>query len=167
MGKTGVRQKNTSIAAASNSSEWSSQLSNSERSWLVGRANTMAIYGERVAILNQKGEWLYVAAVSQRTYLNSLGYPGWILASQVSSNPTYLNDQTNNTQAVIMVPKAILYSDISLSTQIRELSYQVTLPIISETESAFNVRLPNGTNGYLSRSDAIKSTEITYSGREL
>lgn len=111
----------------------------------------MAIYGERVAILNQKGEWLYVAAVSQRTNLNSLGYPGWILANQVSFDSTYLNDQTYNIQSVIMVPKAILYSDSSLSTQIRELSYQVTLPFISETESAFNVRLPNGTNSYLSR----------------
>jgi len=167
--KTGAQQKNFSIAAANDPAKWSEQLSDNQRYWLVGRANTMALYGERVAILNQKGDWLYVAAVSQRTYLNSLGYPGWVLASQVTTNSTYLHEQTYNNQAVIMNPKAILYSDSSLTntSQNRELSYQVTLPILSETTDAFEVRLPNGSNGYLSRFAAIKTTELTYSGTQI
>ncbi|WP_026564968.1 C40 family peptidase [Bacillus sp. UNC41MFS5] len=164
--KTGAQQKNFSIAAANDPAMWSAQLSDNQRYWLVGRANTMALYGERVAILNQKGDWLFVAAVSQCTYLNSYGYPGWVLASQVTINSTYLNDQTYNTQAVIMNPKAILYSDSSLTNtqQNRELSYQVSLPILSETTEAFEVRLPNGSIGYLSRLESIKITELTYSG---
>jgi len=165
--KTGAKQRNYSIAAANDPAKWSAQLTDNDRLWLIGRTNTMALYGERVAILDQKGDWLYVAATSQRTYLNSLGYPGWVLANQVTINSTYFDEQTYNNQAVIMIPRATLYNDSTLTNANRELSYQVTLPILSETAGAFEVRLPNGSIGYLSRMEAIKKTELTYSGDQI
>lgn len=153
--------------AALNTAAWAKNLSTDERLWLVGKVDTTALYGEVVVILGQQGDWVQVAAIAQQTNRNKLGYPGWVPANQVCSDPTYLNDRRNLTKAVITTPKATLFSDSGLTVSRGLLSYQTRLPIVSEAESYFKVRLPDGTAGFLAHSGAKRSTELFFAGQNI
>ncbi|HBE76819.1 MAG TPA: NlpC/P60 family protein [Firmicutes bacterium] len=157
--------KNSSNQAALHTAVWSEDLSTDERLWLVGKVDTTALYGERLLILERQGEWLKVVAVSQPTNQNSQGYPGWVLASQIGCDSTYLREQVSLTEAVIMIPKASLFSDPALTDARIVLSYQTRLPIIAESASSVKVRLPDGTTGYLSPKEIKKTDELSFSSR--
>lgn len=153
-----------SMHAAADPTGWVTALDMQTKQWLVDKADTMAIFGERVVILDRKGDWLKVAAVSQRTSLNPLGYPGWVLAKQVVSDPVFLAEQNSRPQIIIIIPRAVLYRDINLTLPLTELSWQVALPLIDETPEIVEVRLPDGTSGFLPKSVTRKSTDLNYNG---
>lgn len=143
---------------------WSENLDAQQRFRLVGKVNTMAIFGERVAILDGQNNWLQVAAVAQRTKDNQWGQAGWVPVSQISYNNTYLLEQLCLPVAVISVPKATLFRDTTCWTHPdSELSFQVRLPILMEREYFFKVRLPDGGIGYLSRLETKKTTDLFFS----
>jgi gamma-D-glutamyl-L-lysine dipeptidyl-peptidase len=166
--------KDISHYAATNTAAWSENLNTDERLWLVGKVDTTAIFGERVAVLDRLGDWLKVAAVSQpkgqnkQGYKNSLGYPGWVLAEQVCSDSTYLSDQLNPAEAVVSVPKTTLFDDFAL-TEPRGglLSYQTRLPILAEGESYLKVRLPDGAVGCFARKEVKKTTKLFFAGTNI
>ena len=154
----------TSVSAATNPMSWSQSLDVQQRLWLVGKVNTMAIYGERVAILDGKGNWLQVAALAQRTKDNKWGQAGWVPADQISYNSTYLLEQQCLPQAVVSVAKAKLFHDTTCWTRpLSELSFQVRLPILMEGEYIFKVRLPDGCIGYVSRLETKKASDLFFS----
>jgi len=153
-----------SVAAAAHPDTWSKRLTTQQRLWLVDKADTMALFGEQVVRLDRQGDWLKVAAANQHTNLNASGYPGWVLANQVIVNPTYLEEQKISSQIVVMAPKTILFSNENLTTPKGELSWQVRLPLIGETEKIVEVRLPDGTTGYLPPSVIKQSTELCCNG---
>lgn len=153
--------------AAANPAAWSGSLDTGARLWLVDKVATMAIYGERLVILGQQGNWLKVAAVSQPFKPNEPGYPGWILANQVCRNSTYLTEQPGSPEAVVSVPKAVLFGDSTFSKDLGPLSYQTRLPILAESENLLKVRLPDGCLGYLYRRDAKKTTELFFSRQNI
>jgi len=153
-----------SLSAAINPFSWSGSLDVHQRFWLVEKVNTMAIFGEKVAILDGQSNWLQVAAVTQRTKDNKWGQAGWVPANQISYNSTYLQEQYYLPEAVISVPKATLFRDIACWTHpVNELSFQVRLPILMEREYIFKVRLPDGDTGYLSRLETKKATDLFFS----
>jgi hypothetical protein len=153
-----------SLAAASNSRLWSENLDVQQRLWLVEKVNTMAIFGERVTILDVNSNWLHVAAVAQRTKDNKWGQAGWVPASQISYNSCYLQEQDYLPTAVISIPKATLFRDRTCWTpSVNELSFQIRLPILMEGKDSFKVRLPDGGTGNLSRLEAKKSSELCFS----
>lgn len=156
--------------AAANPAQWAKRLNSDERLWLVGKVDTMAIYGERVAILDRCGPWVKAAAVSQPNRHNQQGnpgYPGWIFADQISYDSVYLTEQSTYPEAAICVPQATLFNDAALSGPLGSLSYQTRLPVLSEFENRLQVRLPDGQVGYLSRSDAQKTTEVLFSHQSI
>jgi cell wall-associated NlpC family hydrolase len=155
--------KEISNDAAANPDLWSQNLSIEERLWLVGKVDTMSIFGERLVILDQQGPWLKVAAVSQLTRQNMTGYPGWVLADQVCTSPIYLIEQTSSSELVISAPKTAIYSDPALTKNIGTLTYQTRLPLLAESEGFQEVRLPDGKVGYLSRSNTKKTSGLVFS----
>jgi len=60
-------------------------LSTVERRALVGKIETQAFMGESVWVLARRGRWVKVAVRDQPTPKNRLGYPGWMLASQLAT----------------------------------------------------------------------------------
>jgi hypothetical protein len=153
-----------SLAAAADPMPWSQSLDVQQRLWLVEKVNTMAIYGERVAILDGKRNWLQVAALDQRTKDNKWGQSGWVPAEQVSYSDTYFQESSYLPLAVISVPRATLFRDTACWTHpVHELSFQVRLPILSEREYIYLVRLPDGGTGYISRVETKKAAELFFS----
>jgi len=153
--------------AAANPAAWSGSLDVNDRLWLVDKVATMAIYGERLVILDQQGSWLKVAAIAQPFKLNEPGYPGWILVDQVCSNSAYLTTPPGSPEAVVSVPETALCSNSALSKELGRLSYQTRLPILTESENFLKVRLPDGDLGYLSRREAKKTTELFFSHQNI
>ena len=49
-----------------------------QRLALVGHMPTQALYGERVLVLAQRGDWSEIAVPDQPSPLNARGYPGWV-----------------------------------------------------------------------------------------
>lgn len=143
---------------------WVDGMDDEMRLWLVGKVETQALFGERVVILESKGRWMKVAAVSQHTQKNKEGYPGWVPAVQISMNSVYLSEQLLLPEVVVDVPKAKLYDDKNFSKLIYTISYQTRLPILSEQGDCFSVRLPNGDTGYLAKSDVKKVEDLNYLG---
>jgi len=62
------------------------RLSTPERLALVGRIETQALRGESVRVLERRGTWVKVAVTDQPSPKNRFGYPGWMLASQLTPN---------------------------------------------------------------------------------
>ncbi|BBB92216.1 MAG TPA: C40 family peptidase [Methylomusa anaerophila] len=159
-----AQYRKISLAAAVNPTSWSQSLDVQQRLWLVNKVNTMAIYGERVTILDGQNNWLQVAAMAQRTKDNKWGQAGWVPENQISYNSDYLVEQSCLPQAVVSIPKAALFWDTTCWTQpINELSFQVRLPILLEEKSVFKVRLPDGGTGHVSRLETKKVSELFFS----
>lgn len=142
---------------------WAGGMDTSMRLWLVGKAETMALYGEPVVILERRGDWLKVAAEAQKTTLNEYGYPGWVPATHISDSDIYRNELKSLPNVVVAKKGSRLYSNAELSDVSGGLSYQTRLPLLEEKEQAAVVRLPNGGTGYLKRCDIKKAGELTFS----
>lgn len=155
---------NLILGAATDPAAWARGMDTDMRLWLVGKSETQALFGERLAVLEAHGDWLKVAAVSQKTSQSRLGYPGWVHAAQVSFDSFYLDEQLRLPEAVVSVPMANLYSNAALSELVCELTYQTRLPLLAEEGQAYRVRLPGGNAGYLSRDGVKRAEELSYSG---
>ncbi|MHB8986793.1 MAG: C40 family peptidase, partial [Eubacteriales bacterium] len=151
------------LGAATNPSAWAGGMDAEKRLWLVNKVETQAIFGERVAVLDRQGDWLKVAAVSQRTSRNEMGYPGWLPAAQVKYNESYLGEQLSLPEVVVSAPLARLFRDSDLGTVIVELSCQTRLPLIAVEGQTFMVRLPDGSAGYLAPGEAKRAGELVFS----
>ncbi len=153
-----------SCQAAADPDAWTGKLTIEERLCLYGKVDTMALYGERVAILEHQGDWLRVAAVSQRTTQNPLGYPGWIPAGQIALNDNYLEEQVLLKNVAVTAPKTLLVKKGGLNNSRFFLSYQTRLPLLDEKDASLEVRLPDGTRGLLSGREAKKTSGFSFSG---
>jgi cell wall-associated NlpC family hydrolase len=153
--------------AAANPAQWSESLDTDGRLWLVDKVETMAIFGERVHILEEQGPWLKVAAESQITVKNYAGYPGWVLGEHVGSKFLFEINPARTPEVVIAIPRAFLYGDPAL-TQIQGiLSYQTRLPLYAKNEHCQKVGLPGGNVGYLAPKDTQKVSGLTFSPERL
>lgn len=56
--------------------EWIGSMKYEDKLWLVGNLETQALYGSKVTILEERGEWVKVAVANQPT-------PAMILVTQV------------------------------------------------------------------------------------
>lgn len=142
---------------------WAGGMDNAMRLWLVGKAETMALYGEPVVVLERRGEWLKVAAAAQKTTLSEYGYPGWVPAAHITKNDVYLNELNGLPHVVVAKKQTILHTGAELSGVAGELSYQTRLPLLEEKEQFVAVRLPDGGTGYLSRQDIKKTGDLYFS----
>lgn len=142
---------------------WSAGMDPAMRLWLVGKADTMALYGEPVFILERNGAWLKVAAVEQKTRLSEHGYPGWVSAVHIVNNSAYLDELKSLPRIVVVKKTAPIYLDEALTQPRGEAPYQTRLPLLRENGGFVEVRLPNGGTGYLAGGDVKAEAALTFS----
>ena len=115
------------------------------------RTQTQALYGTRVNILSQQDGWYEVAVEGQPTPKNSLGYPGWMPAAQVSLDSSYGQLLSNKPFAAVdKVATAPLYRDALMTETYLEISYDTRLPVIDHFGGLIQVAVPGGGSAYLS-----------------
>lgn len=122
--------------------KWTENLTYEDKLWLVGKLETQALYGSKVTILEEKGNWVKVAVQGQPTPRNPLGYPGWIPKKQIVKNKTFAKMQ-KKPFALITAPTAWLYEDKKRKKKFMEISFNTRLPVIKETKNALLVLTPS------------------------
>ncbi|WP_091662378.1 C40 family peptidase [Alteribacillus iranensis] len=139
--------------------EWTTSMNYNEKLWLVGNLQTQALYGQKVTILEDRGEWVKAAVEGQPTPKNELGYPAWMKKSQLTSSQRF-NHMEHLPFALVTNPTAWLYDTPKLENTFKEVSFNTTLPVINQKEHAILVATPNSGNKWISPNDvAIYNSE--------
>lgn len=63
---------------------WVQEMTDAQRDDLAGRTLTQLLLGEKVRILELRGDWARVVALGQPTSSDPRGYPGWVPSYQIS-----------------------------------------------------------------------------------
>ncbi|HEX6923444.1 MAG TPA: peptidase P60, partial [Bacillales bacterium] len=121
--------------------KWTRNMTVDQKRWLVGELQTQALYGDKVTILAEKGNWVKVAVAGQPTPKNDLGYPAWMPKKQLAYNEGFQHYQ-NSPFALITSPTAWLYKDRKLTNSFMEISFNTRLPVINQKDHAVLVATP-------------------------
>ena len=143
--------------------KWTTDMSLQQRSDLVGKLETEALYGNPVRILERQGDWVHVAVAGQPTPRNALGYPGWIPARQLVTSTAFATLQRTRPFAMVTADTAWLSTDPAGRRREMELPADTRLPVLARTGSAVLVATPDRGGRWLSARDVHvydKATDI-------
>ncbi|MFD1887061.1 C40 family peptidase [Paenibacillus wenxiniae] len=131
--------------------KWTQAMNTAEkRRWLTGKTETQALYGQELRLLQVKGDWAYVAVVSQSTPKSNYGYPGWMPKAQMLT-VTDASAYADCPVAVVSDKTTKLYGD-DRSTSRLTLSFNTRLPITARVNGWVGVHLPDDQTGWLKES---------------
>jgi gamma-D-glutamyl-L-lysine dipeptidyl-peptidase len=127
---------------------------------------TQVLFGDRVFMVGQQGDWDEVLVPGQPTPKNPLGYPGWIPKSQLRIDANYgaMKDSASFALADHGVT-TWLYRDSGLSDRELEISTNTGLPVLKRTATAVQVATPDRGPRWLdARTVAVyeKPTDISH-----
>jgi cell wall-associated NlpC family hydrolase len=131
---------------------WVATMTVADKRWLVGRLVTQALYGERVTVVETRGDWARVTIADQPTSLDPRGYPGWLPAVQLSRRPAG-PDADGGRSAVVTAPLSRLRDGGTLQNPGLEVTYATRLPVEAVDDQWATVATPDGGHGRLARSD--------------
>jgi gamma-D-glutamyl-L-lysine dipeptidyl-peptidase len=140
-----------SITSPTDIEKWAKSMSISQKTWLIGRTDTQALYGQEVVILKSSGNWHEIAVKDQYTPKNKAGYPGWVPKSHVTEITT---DYKDCHIAIIDTNTATLYNEPKKVNNYMDISYTTILPIIKEEGEWLHVQTPANGVKYLRKQDA-------------
>jgi gamma-D-glutamyl-L-lysine dipeptidyl-peptidase len=108
---------------------------------------TQLILGERVRVLEQRGDWSRIVAVEQPSRKDASGYPGWVRSAGLVQGWPVAEEYL-----VVMKPRTRLY-DQPDGSPILEITLDTRLPVLSSKDGWAEVRLPEGTSAWLAEGD--------------
>ncbi|SFJ54209.1 Cell wall-associated hydrolase, NlpC family [Halobacillus dabanensis] len=123
--------------------EWTESMTYEEKKWLVGELQTQALYGQKVTILEEQGDWVKVAVDGQPTPKNELGYPAWMPKDQLADQKRYSVLKEKKSFALVTAPTANIYDDRIKSQEFKEISFNTRLPVVAQTGSMVLVATPS------------------------
>ena len=127
---------------------------------------TQALFGDRVFVVGQQGDWDEVLVPGQPTPKNALGYPGWIPKAQLTTDADY--GALKEHAPFALADRGVttwLYRESGLSDHDLEISTNTGLPILSRTDKAVQVATPDRGPRWLdARTVAVyeKPTDISH-----
>jgi cell wall-associated NlpC family hydrolase len=131
---------------------WMASMTLSQRLYLVDYLETQATYGKAVTVLGTDGGWVHVAVHGQPTPRNALGYPGWVPAAQLTTDPAFAH-LTDRPFAEVTTATSWLYDDQSRTHRIMELSLDTRLPVLASAGGSVLVATPHGRPAWLAAAD--------------
>src|ERR1700677_2217253 len=125
---------------------WLSDMTPAQQQMLTSDnlSQTQALFGDRVFLVGEQGDWDEVLVPGQPTPKNALGYPGWIPKAQLTTDPGY--GALKERAAFALADRGIttwLYRESGLSDQDLEISTNTRLPVLSRTDTAVLVATPD------------------------
>jgi gamma-D-glutamyl-L-lysine dipeptidyl-peptidase len=127
---------------------WVESMTVEQKRWLVGKLETQALYGTKVYLLGTSGAWSKIAVPGQPTPRNSVGYPGWVPTTQLTSTAP----QSTPSLAAVRRRAAWLWTSTAWTSKVMKLSYGTRLRVVSATDAAVEVVLLSGRHAFLRRS---------------
>jgi gamma-D-glutamyl-L-lysine dipeptidyl-peptidase len=105
---------------------------------------TQALFGDRVFVVGEQGDWNEVVVPGQPTPKNALGYPGWIPKAQLTTDAGYGALKDHGSFALADRGSTTwLYHDPGLFDHDLEISTNTGLPVLSRTDTAVQVATPD------------------------
>jgi gamma-D-glutamyl-L-lysine dipeptidyl-peptidase len=153
---------------------WISDMTQDQQEALTGDNldQTQVLFGDRVLVVREQGDWDEVRVPDQSTPKDAAGYPGWIPKAQLTIDAAYgaLHDHA----PFALADRGIttwLYREPGLSDRDLEISANTRLPMLSRTDKAVQVATPDRGPRWLdARTVAVyqKPTDIPHpSGADL
>jgi gamma-D-glutamyl-L-lysine dipeptidyl-peptidase len=119
------------------------------------RTQAQALYGNQIYILQSNDGWYEIAVPGQPTPKNTLGYPGWVPACQISFDTNFGNLQSSLPFAQVdNAPWTGIYRDADMIDKIMDISYDTKLPVMEQYGTSIQVAVPGGGLVYVSAVDA-------------
>ena len=150
--RTDRRIDKPALSDPSNIRVWQRSMNLRQKRWLVGRLQTQALYGQKVVILEESGNWVKVAVKGQPTPRHPLGYPGWMPKGQLTYNAG-LSRYERKAFVQVESPTTWLYNTYKLDSRFIEVSYATRLPLLARRNGAVKVATLHG-DKWLKVSDA-------------
>jgi gamma-D-glutamyl-L-lysine dipeptidyl-peptidase len=140
------------LANPSRPRQWIAAMTTAQKSWLVGRLESQALYGTKVTVIAHHGTgWTRIAVPSQPTDRDGRGYPGWVPTGQLTST----SPPAAQTTAIVTTPTAWLWTGWTSrgpsGSKLMEISYDTMLPVQSATSTYVEVALTGGRHVALAR----------------
>lgn len=141
------------LASPARPRAWVAAMSAAQKSWLVGRLESQALYGTKVTVIGHYGSgWTKIAVPSQPTNRDGRGYPGWVPTRQLTST----SPPAGTTTAIVRAPTTWLWSGWTGSgvtgSRVMEISYDTMLPVVAATSTYVEVAMIGGGRLALRRS---------------
>lgn len=142
--------------------KWTDEMTYEQQIQLSGDGmlETQALYGNKVTILEEEGEWVKVAVDGQPEPGSDSGYTGWMPKAQLNVSVKFAQ-KTDGPFVIITAPTTYLYQNPSFNHQGMELSYNTRLPYLGETKRAYRVMNPDGSHSWIDKSDASQYDSVT------
>ena len=105
---------------------------------------TQVLFGDRVIVLREQGDWDQVVVPGQATPKDSQGYPGWIPKAQLAIDAGY--GALKEYGPFALADRGItdwLYRESGLSDRDLEISTNTRLPVLNRTDKAVQVATPD------------------------
>ncbi|WP_391118515.1 NlpC/P60 family protein [Psychrobacillus sp. L3] len=120
--------------------EWLDALQYKERIALCeeNRVQTQLLYGEPVLVDEIKGDWAKIVAIWQPSKKESRGYPGWVPITQLQK------PELVNSIGIARVSLARTQLWDMKKNPLLVVSFNTTLPVVSEDASYYKVQTPHG-----------------------
>jgi gamma-D-glutamyl-L-lysine dipeptidyl-peptidase len=122
---------------------------NEKKYWSL---QTQLILGEKVLVVDRRGDFSKIAAVEEPSTKDPRGYPGWVRSENLLPGWPAAGEF-----AIVMTRNAPLRSDPGGTLQMG-LYLDTRLPVVAEQKEWIQVRLPDGTTGW------IRSTDVRLTG---
>lgn len=139
---------------------WASSMDAQVRKDLSGRTLTQLLMGEAVRVLEDRGDWLRVAALGQRSSQHRDGYPGWVRRAHLAEPVT----PTGAATAYVMSRSAVC--EVDDGTRFA-LSFGTALSVSGAGDGSVRVLLPAGRTGRLPDSDVRLSDATAQPDRDV
>ncbi len=129
---------------------WAASLDTTARKELNGRTLTQLLLGERVRVVESRGDWVRAVALGQDSSADPSGYPGWLRRAHLAT-PALPAPSTG------VVVAATTACDVDDGTSV-ELSFGTRLGLEAD-EGTAAVLLPGGRRGKV-RMDDVRLTSV-------
>jgi hypothetical protein len=130
---------------------WTGSTDTPVRKGLNGRTSTQLLMGEAVRVLDERGDWIRIAAPAQPSSQDGRGYPGWLRRIHLST-PAPVD---SGARAYVMTRSAF----VDTGSVDAELSFGTSLALDSVDEALVTVRLPGRRRATIPRCSVRLSDE--------
>lgn len=127
-----------------------------ERGWLLPHLETQALFGTPVLVDELREGWARVVVPSQRTSRDERGYPGWVPAVQLVTDPGFVRLVESAPSLHVTADRACLRDVEGAPGPVPALvPLNTVLPVVGREPEAVRVALPGGGTALLAETDAV------------
>lgn len=140
--------------------KWTAHMDLADKLWLVDHLETQALFGQKVKILEERGEWVKVVVDGQPTPRHPDGYPGWMPKVQLVQSSQF-ESYARGPFIIVKRPTARLYATKGTVSPFMELSFATYLPVIKQEPGWVQVATPSDGDKWLQIEDIAVYTALT------